>query len=162
MKKAILVFGFVLCVVGGILLKGLAAKKSLETNGVKYYLNCNYDVEQSSMDSVEIKQDMSCYSGGDIEVISDSDYGKLVIRDIKYVKDGYEIVFECHGVLEMKEGKIMNLENAVFNGRTDVSEKKESTDFGYRYIVQYPMNDENNDEICLKIDNIILERFIMS
>ena len=56
----------------------------------------------------------------------------------------------------------MNLENAVFNGRTDVSEKKESTDFGYRYIVQYPMNDENNAEICLKIDNIILERFIMS
>lgn len=161
MKKVILILGIVLFIVGGILLKGFVAKKSLESNGVKYYLNCNYNVEQTSMDSIEIRQNMRIYSGGDIEVINNPKYGKLVIRDIKYVKDGYEIVFECYGVLEMREGKIINLEHAVFNGKTDVAEKKESTDFGYRFIVQYPMSYENNDEVCLKMENIIFERFIM-
>lgn len=170
MKKYIILIFTFLIAIGIIVGFDVITRIQVWKNGIAAYNEENYNETYEKLESVSKDIDMKTYTGEDIEILKYSDNVSLILEDIEFLGDCYNLHFVSKGYSEYEYGQILSYENQI-DTEIETSEgifilaikgvdPIYDNERRYTYYL-YPkenidMKAISNIEMKLKIDNIML------
>lgn len=113
MKKYIILICAFFAAIGIIIGFDVVNRIQIWKNGIVAYKDEDFDITYQSMDSISKTIDMKTYTGQEIELLKYNDNVSIVIDDIQFLGDCYNIYITCKGYSEYSFGQIFYLENQL-------------------------------------------------